>query len=223
MNDALNLGLRPQEIAVGAIATAGAALIPDLDHPSATIAYTFGPVSKAAAKLTALLAGGHRQGTHSLLFAGGFGLLCWLVGMSSDIWHTNTPAMIMMFLLSAFAFRGLNLVLPKTSSTFKGIVVIIQAMVLTWFMATYLMPTTSHQSWWWLGIAGAMGCIAHLIGDTLTPEGVPWLYPSRIRISVPIVSHTGNVLERAIIGPLFVVGTAYFAYLYIHSHHLFGF
>lgn len=201
--------LTPQETLVGAVACAGAALIPDLDHPSATIAYTFGPISKSVSKLTALLAGGHRQGTHSLLFSVGFGVLCYFVGLSTEYFGSNVPAMVLMFLLSAFAFRGLNLVLPGTSSTFKGIVVILQAAGLTWLMANYLM---TEMNWWWLGLAGALGCIMHLVGDSLTPEGVPWFYPSRFRLSIPIISRTGNIMETAIIGPAMTLGVLWFGF-----------
>lgn len=201
--------LTPQEVLVGAVACAGAALIPDLDHPSATIAYTFGPISKSVSKLTALLAGGHRQGTHSLLFSVGFGILCYVVGLSTDFFGSDTPAMVLMFLLAAFAFRGLNLVLPGTSSTFKGLVVILQAAALTWVMANYLM---TDMNWWWLGLAGALGCIMHLVGDSLTPEGVPWFYPNRFRLAVPIISHTGNILERAILGPAMTFGVIWFGF-----------
>lgn len=205
---AIGTPLSAQELAVGTVACAGAALIPDLDHPSATIAYTFGPISKSVSKLTALLAGGHRQGTHSLLFSVGFGLFCYAIGTSTEWFNSPVPAMVMMFLLTAFAFRGLNIVPPRTSRTFRGVVVLIEAALLTWVMATYLMP---GMNWWWLGLAGGMGSIIHLIGDSLTPEGVPWLYPNRWRLAVPIISHTGNVLERAILGPLMVLATAWLA------------
>lgn len=206
--------LTPQETLIGAVACAGAALIPDLDHPSATIAYTFGPISKSVSKLTALLAGGHRQGTHSLLFSVGFGILCYIVGVSTELFGSNTPAMVLMFLLSAFAFRGLNLVLPGTSSTLKGLVVILQAAALTWVMANFLM---TDMNWWWLGLAGAVGCIMHLVGDSLTPEGVPWFYPNRFRLAIPIISHTGNILERAIVGPLMTFGVLYFGFLEVQQ------
>lgn len=207
--------LTAPELAVGAVACAGAALIPDLDHPQATIAWTFGPISKAAARLTALLAGGHRQGTHSLLFSIGFGAFCYLVGTSTKWLDSNTPAMILMFCLAAFAFRGMNIVPPRTSGTLKGIVVLLEAAALTYLM-TFFMPS----SWWWLGMAGAMGAIIHLIGDSLTPEGVPWFYPARWRLAIPIISHTGNIFERAIVGPLFVIAT--FWQIYVHFGPLIG-
>lgn len=201
--------LTPQETIIGAVACAGAALIPDLDHPSATIAYTFGPISKSISKLTALLAGGHRQGTHSLLFSVGFGIMCYFIGLSTEFFGSDTPTMVLMFLLAAFAFRGLNLVLPGTSSTFKGLMVILQAAALTWIMANYLM---TDMNWWWLGLAGALGCIMHLVGDSLTPEGVPWFYPNRFRLAIPIISHTGNIMERAIVGPAMTFGVLWFGF-----------
>lgn len=184
--------LGPQELAAGAVACAGAALIPDLDHPEATIAHVFGPVSHAVSKGVRLLAGGHRQATHSLVFAFGFGLLCQLVAFGGA-----TSGMVLMFLLAAFALRGLNLVPPRTSRMFKGLVVLAEAVALTYLMGQF-MPGT----WWWLGLAGALGCIIHLVGDTLTPEGVPWFWPSRQRFSIPLIAHTGNVMEKAILGPL---------------------
>lgn len=213
ISNAIGMPLTPQELGIGAVACAGAALIPDLDHPQATIAWTFGPISKAAARLTALLAGGHRQGTHSLLFSLGFGAFCYLVGTSSLWWHTTTPAMILLFMLAAFAFRGLNIVPPRVSGTFKGLVVLAEALVLT-LAINYFMPQETITSWWWLGLAGAMGAIIHLIGDTLTPEGVPWFYPARWRASIPIISHTGNVMERAIIAPLMMIGVVWELWLH---------
>jgi membrane-bound metal-dependent hydrolase YbcI (DUF457 family) len=204
---ALGQPLDAAELAVGTVACAGAALIPDLDHPSATIAHTFGPISHAAAKFTALLAGGHRQGTHSLLFSLGFGGFCYLVATATEWMDSVWPAMVLMFCLSAFAFRGMNIVLPRTSRSMKGFVVLVQAAALTYAM-TFFMPDT----WWWLGLAGALGAIIHLIGDTLTPEGVPWLYPVRWRLSVPIIARTGNVLEKAILGPAMTLGVAWLAF-----------
>ncbi len=47
---------------------AGAALLPDLDHPSGLMADTLGPVTHLLARGVAQAAGGHRQATHSLLF-----------------------------------------------------------------------------------------------------------------------------------------------------------
>lgn len=208
LSAALGTPLTPAELAVGTVACAGAALIPDLDHPQATIAHTFGPVSHAASKVTAFLAGGHRKGTHSLLFVGLFGFLCYTVAIGTEASGSNIPAIILMFLLAAFAFRGLNIVPPNTSKGLKGIMVIAEAAVLTWAM-TLIMP----ESWWWLGLAGALGAFIHLIGDALTPEGVPFFYPLfKYRFALPIISTTGNALERVILYPLWIVLVVYLAF-----------
>src|SRR5690606_21692313 len=58
----------PAELLAGALVCAGAAMLPDLDPPKATIAQTFGPVTWVLSKAVNALAGGHRQATHSLLF-----------------------------------------------------------------------------------------------------------------------------------------------------------
>jgi membrane-bound metal-dependent hydrolase YbcI (DUF457 family) len=192
-----------RELGVGAIACAGAALMPDLDHPQATIAYTFGFVSKLAAKGMSLISGGHRHMTHSIFFAVIFGTIAQLIALGG-----STPAIILMFLLSAFALRGMGLVPPKTSQSTKGFVCIVEAALLT-FAMTRFMPGT----WWWLGLAAFLGCIVHCIGDTLTPEGVPWLWPMKTRFSLPIISHTGNVVERVIVGPLLSFGCLWLIYV----------
>lgn len=199
----LNQPLGPKELAAGAVACAGAALIPDLDHPKATIANTFGPVSESVSRGVALLAGGHRQATHSLAFVVGFGLLCQAFALGGSTW-----ALIMMFLLAAFAFRALNIVIPGTSYSLKGIVVLLEAAGVTLLIAKY-----TPGSWWWFGFAAALGCLVHLVGDTLTPEGVPWFWPSRWRGSLPLIAHTGNTMEKAIIGPAMTVALIFLIWL----------
>ena len=54
-----------------AVAT-GAAMVPDLDQAGSTIGRSLGPVTNVVAQLLGFLAGGHRNGTHSLLGIAGF-------------------------------------------------------------------------------------------------------------------------------------------------------
>ena len=66
----VGLGLMPvgdPGVVTGALICAGAALLPDLDHPGGTVARSLPPVSRWLAKGLSRLAGGHRRGTHSLL------------------------------------------------------------------------------------------------------------------------------------------------------------
>lgn len=69
------LPLTPLTVPVAALAAAGAATLPDLDHPRATVSHSLGPATVGLARLVAWCIGGHRGGTHSLLavvaFSGG--------------------------------------------------------------------------------------------------------------------------------------------------------
>src|SRR5947209_12378614 len=54
-------------LAAAAVVTAGAAVLPDIDHPDASCACSFGFVTEAFAWLIEHVSGGHRHGTHSLV------------------------------------------------------------------------------------------------------------------------------------------------------------
>ncbi|MFB7576912.1 metal-dependent hydrolase, partial [Streptomyces sp. NPDC056165] len=64
----LHTHLAPQEILMGTVLCAGAALLPDLDHHDGTIANFLGPASKVLCRFVAWISGGHRHATHSLFF-----------------------------------------------------------------------------------------------------------------------------------------------------------
>jgi len=185
------------ELAAGTLACAGAALVPDLDHPQATVSNTFGPVSKAVARFTALASGGHRNGTHTILFALGAGLATSLI-VSLGKW----PAWTVMFILAAFAIRGLNLVPPKWSGSGKTILILFESALLVWGLS-YLGIT----QWWWLGPAMMLGCLLHLTGDCCTPERCPLLKPfTKKRFGYGVIAHTGNWAEKKLIAPALILG-----------------
>jgi len=58
--------------------------------------------------------------------------------------------------------------------------------------------------WQWFVLAAGGGCIWHLVGDSLTVEGVPWfwlpgIHPlQRIRLAVPVVGHCGLARESLV-------------------------
>lgn len=62
-------------------------------------------------------------------------------------------------------------------------------------------------------IAFMIGYISHLIADTITHEGVPWLFPLPAKIGIPPVKalrpHTGGIVEKFIIFPGFVAINAF--------------
>lgn len=175
-------------VTAGLLATAGAALLPDLDHPQGNIARTLGPITKALTEIVERVSGGHRHATHSILFAIAMPLLVWAGDTAGGPWF-ELPAL---FFLYAFGLRALHLV-PWSAT---GVAAALTGLV------GYLML---HDLAWLPWAVGA-GIAAHLIGDTLTVEGCPLLWPHRRRYEFPIIRHTGNKLELRIFGPAFAFG-----------------
>ncbi|WP_249336227.1 metal-dependent hydrolase [Sinomonas gamaensis] len=108
------LHVSPVGVVTGALVTAGAALIPDADHHSATIAYSLPPVSNAMCGGIGAAAGGHRHGTHSVIGIAAFTGVAWLAGL----WAMHTDwfgqvgigAGILSVLLAAFAAKALKII-----------------------------------------------------------------------------------------------------------------
>jgi len=171
-----------EEIACGTVVCAGAAMLPDVDHPKASIAQSLGPVSYLISKATSKVFGGHRNGTHSLLFA----LL--VAGGSSAA--MSTPA-ARWFALGACLYLA-SLALRTLAEIDVDVCAALSAAV-----AVTLITVADPASWfvWAVGF----GCLAHMAADAITPEGVPPLWPvSKLRLSVPLISHTGDWRERGI-------------------------
>lgn len=69
---------------------------------------------------------------------------------------------------------------------------------------------------WW---AFMIGVVSHLVTDTFTYEGVPWLFPIPLHIGVlPIKAlrfHTGGIIEKGVVFPGLVLLNMWIFY----SHH----
>lgn len=69
-----------------------------------------------------------------------------------------------------------------------------------------IMPHVDIQVVWWALI---IGVVSHLLMDTLTKEGVPWLLPIPVRFGLPPVRRlritTGKHVEMLVVLPLLVV------------------
>lgn len=70
---------------------------------------------------------------------------------------------------------------------------------------------------WW---SFMIGYLSHLIMDTFTHEGVPWLFPIPWKIGIPPIKalrmHTGGVIEKYIVFPGLL---AINLYLYYSQYH----
>ena len=190
----------PVALGVGGVVAAAFALLPDLDEPGSTVSRKLGPLSRAVSKATSRLAGGHRQATHSILFAVA---VLFLARLATS--HPLAEAIVVgcSFLL---VFRML---LPRglRYASLAGPLMVGLTGLSSWWVFT-------HGTASWLAWAAAGGVVWHLVGDTVTVEGVPWCWVpfvrplQRLRIAVPLVGHTGSARE-SVIGSLLCLGVLY--------------
>lgn len=185
------LGVHPGPVglAVGTVAAAGAAMLPDLDHQHATVAQSLGPITKAAATVVGAVSGGHRNGTHSLLGLVAFTAAGW--GLASlGGWALGA---FLGFLL-AIASAALHVEMAKMTIA-HTVVCITGAIGLLVLAGTDRFPPLV------VAPAVAIGTAAHIAGDMLTKEGCPLGWPLlRTRLKVWTLTTDGPV-ERLVVGP----------------------
>lgn len=189
--------LGPVDVLLGVFLTAGAALLPDADHPKGTISHVLGPLSHVLCKIISKLAGGHRQATHSFVFVAVAAYGTW-AGMH---WIGRNFTLALVFFLLALALRALHLHPPGDSIRAWGTVVLLA------IAGTFAMDHWISDKPAWLPFCVGLGALAHILGDCLTDRGCPLLWPIKKRVSFPIIERTGNKVETWILTPLFGVGT----------------
>jgi len=190
-----------QELGVGCVTSAAFALLPDIDEPGSTVSRKLGPISRSVSRVVNNAAGGHRQATHSLLFAA-------LVGLAT--WFALFSPIAMAIIVAASFMLVFRMILP---GVLRYVPLIgIGSLALAWGSAYWayhlaspiagLVPPSSE----WLLLATVGGCLWHLCGDALTVEGVPlaW-FPGvpalkNFRVAVPLVGHCGSERESLLGG-----------------------
>jgi len=183
----------PREILMGAVVTAGAALLPDLDSVGSTASRALGGASAVFSRLVRHGSGGHRQGTHSLLAVAAMGLLAQLAVVLGWAW---VPVLLVLWA----GLRGLRLIGSKRSTGLLAFAAVTAGVLAMRAMGTGMA---------WVGIAVALGALAHLLGDMLTPEGVPlgwapWHRHAR-RYTVSLFT-TNTWPEHLLVTPALLVG-----------------
>ncbi|MDA2807911.1 metal-dependent hydrolase [Nocardiopsis suaedae] len=191
----------PGEIIAGALVCAGAALVPDLDHKSATITQTYGILTKTLGAFLNWAFGGHRNGTHSLLFA----LLMGAIAQGTTLW-SEMAAQIFVFLLVGIAFNGLGFGMDK-NRTASGV---INAMVTAGITLALYSAGTDYT---WLGAAVALGCLLHFAGDIATHMGVPLLWPfTGYRVGQNVGFKTDGKVERNVVTPALTIAVVLYGF-----------
>ncbi|MGF1427864.1 metal-dependent hydrolase [Kitasatospora sp. LaBMicrA B282] len=196
----LHTQLKPADILLGTALCAGAALLPDLDHHDGTIANFLGPVSKMLCRFVAWISGGHRHATHSLLFVALMGGGTW-----AGVTYLGRPFTLgMTFFLLALAVKALRIHVPGEGHTTW--LSVLGLSVLGTFVLDRWMPNAPG----WLPYAVALGTLAHLLGDSLTKMGAPWLWPHKQRYEIVLIKRSGNDMETKVLVPLMTVATVAF-------------
>lgn len=193
----------PAELLAGALVCAGAAMLPDLDHPKATIAQTFGPVTWVLSRAVNGIAGGHRQATHSLLFCAAAGVGTHLLAQ----WHTVARDVVVVLMIG-LALRALAVGVPGRTLTSAMLNVLLTTALVVIFHSFGV-------GYGWLGLAVAIGSLAHVVGDCLTERGCPVLWPIKARWLLPykIGFKTGKWFEQRFLAPALSVGIVVLLYL----------
>lgn len=200
--------MSPGPAIAAAVVAGGYGLLPDLDHPQATLARILGPVTKAIATLTSELAGGHRRGTHTIWFAAIATVAAWLATTRFGVWGEAPLLFAGLFL----AFMLMRLA-PRHDSGVGEIGYALEAAA-----ATVLIVSCIPDRWWLPWAVGA-GVIGHIVGDCLTTGVVPVLYPlaPTWRLRVPILGDTGSTRE-AIFGWLCGAAALWLAFAALTGH-----
>lgn len=191
------VSLSPAQVLAGAVVSAGAGLLPDIDHHSGRIANTIGPVTKFMCKWVGKASGGHRQATHSILFAVGIGYAMDLLAT-----HAEYAWWAALFVIVGFGLRGIGIDF-EDHEVWSSVADCAAAGVAVLLMSRLDMD--------FAGYAVTLGCLAHIAGDCLTPRGAPILWPSPWRAELPLVPVTDGKVERWVVAPLLVLGAAILA------------
>ncbi|WP_219414269.1 metal-dependent hydrolase [Pseudonocardia nigra] len=201
-----------------AAVSAGAALLPDLDHPSSVATRRFSVASWVACHAVRPLSGfvydltrarrdtgkgTHRGLTHTLVAAV---LLGAAISLASARW--GTPVVVgTLFVCLALAIKGLDALVPGPPS-------LVIAAGLTYAVEEFVPGGTAGTAGW-LGTAVALGMIVHSLGDAITESGAPLLWPIRIRhrrwypigSPRPLRFRTGGSVEAWVVAPALTVAT----------------
>ncbi|OLT36712.1 metal-dependent hydrolase [Actinomadura sp. CNU-125] len=191
------VSLSVEQVAAGAVVCAGAALLPDIDHHNGRIANTFGPITKDMCKWIGKISGGHRQATHSLLFAIGMGIAMDLLAT-----HFVYVWWACLFMIVGLGLRGIGLDFEGKEPQ-SALADCALAAIAVWLMHDLDMS--------FVGFAVGLGCFAHVVGDCLTPRGCPVLWPVPWRTAVPVIPRTDGKVERWVVMPVLSVGIAILA------------
>ena len=209
------MGLDGQQVLARTVVATGAALLPDIDHPSATIARSAGGMSRSLTSTVGAVAG-HCGATHTPLAALAFAAGALLV--SGLDWRSTVPllgevqigAVLVVTAMCVFATRAMDIVRAGLTPWLVGLS--------SGLLVAAFAPDTSI----WLPLAVGLGVLVHLLGDLLTTAGVPFptwplvVKPSRStvlwhasgNIALPLLGDAGSTREWVLCAAISIYAAA---------------
>jgi membrane-bound metal-dependent hydrolase YbcI (DUF457 family) len=159
------LPLTPAGVLAGAVVASGAALLPDADHKSATIAHSVPVLGSLVTDAIGDASGGHRHGAHTLLAAaivtaGAVAIGRWEVDLPYLGESAVGPAIATVALVT-FSLKARDFVRHWTTAWLLGLV------------AALIILVYASDSSIWFPLAVGLGYVTHLAGDALTVAGIP--------------------------------------------------
>ena len=183
-----SLGASASAMAISSALIIGGALLPDADHPSASAARSFPPLSSLVVTGVSRVSGGHRGYTHTLLGVGIFTELTCL----ACLWQVSIygrEVFPLAILIVAFCV-SLGLSTLKVVPKCTGYVLGVAAGYLAYVSAIPAITIASFL---------ALGCLVHLAGDLITTEGLKLFRPfSDVTVCIPILGNAGSAREKAL-------------------------
>lgn len=174
------------------------AVLPDLDCVGSCAARSLGFLSEGFARCVALVSGGHRHGTHSLLGIAvftGYVALATLFGAHpwDSLWWADAALVLLAVFLALAIAAGLRAFrIHGHVADALALGAAFAAAVTGWH--TILIP-----------LACGLGCLVHVLGDMLTVEGCPLAWPWTLRhyrlLPSPFAFVTGTWRENLVVAP----------------------
>lgn len=197
----VGVSITPAGLALGTVAAAGSAMLPDLDHPHASATRSLGPLTRLAGAITAAVSGGHRQGTHSLLGIAAFTAAGWAAGQANDLALGLWLAFLFALAAAAVRVRFSRATILHTTGCLIAATALVSSSLLTETPAALI------------ATACGIGAAAHVLGDMLTREGCPLLWPWKHRFRLARL-RTGGLVEQLVVGPAFAIAAVALALNY---------
>jgi len=217
--------LDPVGVLAGASVAAGAALLPDADHHSATIAHSVPVLGRVVTGTVGLLSGGHRQGAHSGVAVLVVAAVAWALTIVTfavdEVGTVAVGAGVGTAVLTCFGLKARDVVRSWAAAWALGAL-----------LGAFIVLVAPEQVAWF-PLAVTVGFVAHLVGDFLTTGGVPgplWPWaprpPEQLRpvpvlnrmwlpsghIALPLLGDTGSFRETMLGTVLGLYCAAGFAY-----------